>query len=156
MIDLLQQLSGLVLGSVPTMLLFLITLAAYRLLVHIPLTKVLRERYARTQGAIQKASDAIAAAEAKTAEYERRVRSARMEIFHRRQEQLHAIHVESERVLAEARASAQQRSVIARLAIEESVAQARTRLDASIDELAAEVLRTLVPSGKAPSQERAQ
>jgi F-type H+-transporting ATPase subunit b len=52
MSDLLQQLGGLVLGAVPTMLLFLVTVAAYKFLVHTPLTKVLQERYSKTQGAI--------------------------------------------------------------------------------------------------------
>ncbi|MEO6829394.1 MAG: hypothetical protein ABI164_06250, partial [Acidobacteriaceae bacterium] len=83
---LLKQLGGLVLGSVPTMILFLITLAAYRLLVHTPLTKVLRERYARTQGAIEKAAAAVSAAEEKTSEYEHRLRKARAGIFRERHE----------------------------------------------------------------------
>lgn len=151
----LQQLSGLVLGSVPTMVLFLVTLAAYRLLVHTPLTKVLRERYARTQGAIERATQAIAAAEAKTSEYEGRLRSARMQIFHRRQERLHAIHMESEQVLAEVSASAQQRSALAQIAIEQSMAAARLQLDASIDKLAADVIRTLLSTDNQTRQEQA-
>jgi F-type H+-transporting ATPase subunit b len=149
----LQQLGGLVLGSVPTMVLFLVTLAGYRLLVHAPLTKVLRERYARTQGAIEKATQAIAAAEAKTSEYEAKLRAARMHIFHRRQERLNAIHIESEQVLAEVSASAQQRSALAQIAIEQNMAAARLKLDASIDELAAEAIRSLLSaSGKTPRE----
>lgn len=151
----LQQLGGLVLGSVPTMVLFLVTLAAYRLLVHTPLTKVLRERYARTQGAIEKAAQAIAAAEAKTSEYEGKLRSARAQIFHRRQERLHAIRVESEQILAEVRASAQQRSALAQIAIEHSMAAARLQLDASIDELAAHAIRTLLSTGSHSQREQA-
>jgi len=151
----LQQLGGLVLGSVPTMILFLVTLAAYRLLVHAPLTKVLRERYARTQGAIKKATQAIAAAEAKTSEYEGRLRSAREHIFHRRERRLHALHIESEQVLAEVRTAAQQRSALAQIAIEQSMAVARLQLDASIDELAAEVIRNLLSPGHTTQQERA-
>ncbi|HET9087721.1 MAG TPA: hypothetical protein VFN53_09365 [Acidobacteriaceae bacterium] len=151
----LQQLSGLVLGSVPTMILFLVTLAAYRLLVHGPLTKVLRERYARTQGAIEKATQAIAAAEAKTSEYERRLRTARAHVLHRRQERLHTVHLETEEILAEVSAAAQQRSALAQIAIEQSMAAARLQLDASIDELAAEVIRTLVSPRRASQQEQA-
>lgn len=155
MSDLLQQLSGLVLGSVPTMLLFLATLAAYRWLVHVPLTRVLSERYARTQGAMEKATAAIAAAEVKTAEYENRLRSARVSIFRERQERLHALHVESEKVLSEARFAAEKHVVSARLSLEESMEKVRLQLDASIDALAVEVVRTLLPKGHASRQERA-
>lgn len=152
MSDLLQQLSGLVLGSVPTMFLFLLTLAAYRLLVHTPLTKVLRERYSRTQGAMETASASIAAAEAKTAEYENRLRAARVEIVRHRQQRVYALHVESEKSLSEARLATEKHTVATRRGLEESMKKARFQLDASIDELAAEVLRTVLPSG---SQERA-
>ena len=48
----LKQLGGLVLGSVPTMVLFLILVVAYGLLVRRPLDAVLAERSARTSGAM--------------------------------------------------------------------------------------------------------
>ena len=155
MSDLLQQLSGLVLGSVPTMLLFLVTLAAYRLLVHSPLTKILQERYARTQGAMEKATASIAAVEAKTAEYEHRLRAARMEIVHHRQERLHALQVESEKVISQARLAAEKHTLEARLTLEASMEKARFQLDASIDELATEVLRAVLPSSNVSSREQA-
>jgi F-type H+-transporting ATPase subunit b len=151
--DLIQQLSDLVLGSVPTMVLFLATLAAYRVLVHTPLTQVLRERYDRTEGAMKKAAEAVAAAEAKTAEYEERLRQARASIFRVRHERLHAIHLESERLLAEARLAAQERVGVARAAIDESLEAARLQIDGSIDELAAEALRVVLSAGKVEPQE---
>jgi F-type H+-transporting ATPase subunit b len=150
-----QQLGGLVLGSVPTMLLFLITLAAYRLLVHTPLTKVLRERYARTQGAIENAAKAIATTEAKTAEYEDRLRRARAGVFHERHERLHKIHIESEQALAEARAASQERVATAVIAIEESAEAARLQLDSLLGELTAKVLQAVLHSGRATQQEQA-
>jgi F-type H+-transporting ATPase subunit b len=152
---LLQQLGGLVLGSVPTMVLFLITLAAYRLLVHAPLKKVLRERYARTQGAIEKATAAIAAAERKTAEYEERIRVARAGIFRERHQRLHAVHVESEIALAEARAAAQERVGNAMIAVEESATAARLQMEGMLAGLTADVLRAVLPAGSAPAQGQA-
>ncbi len=150
-----QQLGGLVLGSVPTVLLFLLTLTAYRLLVHTPLTKVLRDRYARTQGAIEKATAAIAAAEAKTAEYEERLRAARAGIFRDRHERLHKIHVESELALAEARADAQERIGNAMVVIEESATAARLQMEGMLGGLTADVLRAVLPARTAPAQEQA-
>jgi F-type H+-transporting ATPase subunit b len=154
MSTLLQQLGGLVLGSVPTMVLFLLTLIAYRLLVHTPLTKVLRQRYAQTQGAIEKAALAVADAEAKTAQYERRLRDARAGVFHERQERLHIVKLESETALAEARAAAQEKTTAAVLEIERSAQEATRQMESAIDELAAEVMRVILPSVTSARQEQ--
>ena len=48
----LQQLESLFLGSVPTVLLFIVLVMAYQLLVQGPLTAALKERRARTEGVI--------------------------------------------------------------------------------------------------------
>lgn len=142
------------LGSVPTMLLFLVTLAAYRLLVHTPLTKVLQERYSRTQGAIEKAAAAVAAAERKTTEYEERLRAARAEVFHVRHDRLNTIHQELELALAQARAAAQEKTATAKIAIEDSTQAARLELDGLIGDLSAEILKRILPAGTASSQEQ--
>lgn len=134
------------LGALPTMILFLVTLAAYRLLVHGPLKKILRQRYDRSQGAIDKAHAAIAAAEAKTAEYEERLRVARAGIFRERHERLHAIHLETEQALTEARLAAQERIAAALVQIEESAEAARVQLDSFIHDLTADVLRAVLPA----------
>ena len=49
--QILNQLGELVLGSVPTMVLFILLVAAYVLLVRRPLDRILAERRARTSGA---------------------------------------------------------------------------------------------------------
>lgn len=153
MTTLFEQLGGLVLGSVPTMILFLITLAAYRLLVHSPLKKVLKQRYDRTQGAIENAAQAIAAAETKTAEYEERLRVARAAVFHERHARLSSVHKESELALAETRAAAQEKVAAAVVAIEESAQAARLQLDSSIQDLTQEVLRAVLPAGAARQEQ---
>ena len=89
--QILNQLGGLVLGSVPTMVLFILLVAAYGLLVRRPLDRVLAERRARTSGAIEQARRAIAAAEAETAAYEEKLRNARVEIFQMRDKKLKQI-----------------------------------------------------------------
>jgi F-type H+-transporting ATPase subunit b len=155
MSDLLQQLGGLVLGSVPTMLLFLVSLAAYRFLVHTPLTKVLQERYAKTQGAMENAAAAVAAAEKKTAEYEERLRAARMEILRDLHDHLEKVRLESEVAVAQARADAQEKAVAAMASIEDSMQVARMELDGLVGELSAEILKRILPAGAASSQEQA-
>ena len=65
--QILNQLGGLLLGAVPTIIFFLLTWFLYNSLVHKKLMAVLAERKARTEGAMAKAKQDISAAEAKAA-----------------------------------------------------------------------------------------
>src|ERR1700689_2911585 len=102
----LQQLRGLLLGSVPTIFLFLFLVILYRFLVYGPLTRVLQERKARTEGAIEQANAATAAAAAKTQEYEAQLRAARSRIFQARQQKQQLGNRERDNAIAEAHAAA--------------------------------------------------
>ena len=77
----LRQLGGLLLGSVPTIILLVLLDALYTTIVHKPLRRVLDERRSKTQGAVEKSRADIAAAEARTSEYEQRLREARATLF---------------------------------------------------------------------------
>ena len=79
--EILGQLGGLLLGSVPTIIFVVLLYGIYTVVVHKPLVKVLAERRSRTEGAIEKARADIAQAEARTAEYEQRLREARMTVI---------------------------------------------------------------------------
>ena len=72
-----HQLGELVLGSVPTIVLFVLLIVAYNALVRRPLERTLAERRSRTTGAVEQAREALAAAEAETAVYEDKVRGAK-------------------------------------------------------------------------------
>ncbi len=67
--EIIQQVGILLLGAVPTALLFIILVLSYQFLVQGPLTATLKERRARTDGAVEDAHQAIAQAEARAAEY---------------------------------------------------------------------------------------
>ena len=126
--EILGQLGGLLLGSVPTIIFVVLLFGIYTAVVHKPLTKVLAERHSRTEGAIEKARADIAKAEARTADYEQRLREARMTIFKsqeaRRQQALQARAA----AVAEARARAQAQVEQARAAIEQDKRAAQTGL----------------------------
>ena len=79
--EILGQLGGLLLGSVPTIIFIVLLYFIYTSLVHKPLVAVLAERRSLTEGAVEKARADIAKAEARTAEYEQRLREARMALF---------------------------------------------------------------------------
>jgi len=70
----LRQLGGLLLGSVPTIILLALLYALYTTIVHKPLRRVLEERRSKTEGAVEKSRADIAAAEARTSEYEQSLR----------------------------------------------------------------------------------
>ncbi len=135
--DLLQQIGQLVLGSMPTMVLFLGTLLAYRVLVHTPLTKALAERHQRTQGAMEKAAAAIALAEARMTEYEQKLFAARAVIFHAREERLRLLQAETEKTTEAARQAARKRVLAAREQLEKSAEAAQLQMSASIEQLGA-------------------
>ncbi len=140
----LRQLGELLLGSIPTILLFLVVYGSYRVVVHRPLTRVLQERYELTEGAIEKSRANIAAAEAKTAEYEQRLREAKLAIFKaqeaRRQQALQARSA----VVAQAREQAGNEISQARARISHELETAKAQLEPESERLSSEVIRTIL------------
>jgi F-type H+-transporting ATPase subunit b len=142
----LQQLADLFLRSIPTAVLFLLLVISYRLLVHRPLLKVLAERRERTTGAVARAEAAIRTADARSQEYEAKLRAARAEIFHAREQRMQTLQRERDRVLEEARHASHETVRGAREKLDAEAAEARAALDSRADTLAAEILRVIVPS----------
>ena len=143
----LRQVGELLLGSIPTIIFMILLYGIYTLLVHKPLVKVLAERRDKTEGAVEKARADIAAAEARTAEYEQRLREARMTVF-KHQEALRQQALQARAAaLAEARNGAQAQVEQARAAIEKDKAAAQTGLEAESRKLAAEIIRIVLRPG---------
>lgn len=145
--EILHQLGDLVLGSVPTMILFLLLLVAYGVLVRGPLDKILSERRARTGGAMEQARAAIAAAEAQTAAYEEKLRAAKAEIFAGRDRRLKQWQAERDAALESTRQGAQARVAGARAEIEQSVSSAKGQIESVSAELSARILKAILPVG---------
>lgn len=149
--QILDQLGGLLLGSLPTVVLFLLLVIVYWLLVYKPLTAVLADRHAQGEGAMEQAHAAIALAEAKAEEYEAQLRAARRAIFHARQERLASWNHAREAALADAQETARKRVDEAKLALELESEQARQSIDKSAGDLAQSVLRAVLPQEMAVS-----
>jgi F-type H+-transporting ATPase subunit b len=150
--QILNQLGGLVLGSVPTMLLFILLVIAYGFLVRRPLENILAERRARTSGAVEQARGAIAAAEANTTAYEEKLRAARAEIYHAREQQLKQWNAEREAALEEVRNATKARVLTARLDIEKSATDARAQIESLSGELTTKILNAVLPAGVVPTE----
>jgi len=144
----LRQLGELLLRSIPTILFFLILFVAYRFLVHNPLEQVLAERHRRTEGAVEQARSDIANAENKTAEYEQRLREARLAVFKaqeaRRQEALKARTA----MVSQAREHARAKVEAAKAALENEKNQAKVGLQSEAERLARDIVRVILrPAG---------
>ena len=140
----LKQLGDLLLGAIPTVLLLLTLYGLYHVILHKPLEAVLAERRKRTQGAVEKARADIAQAAARAAEYEQRLRDARLAIFHaldqRRKQALEARAA----AVAQARERAQQLVAQSKTEIEAECAAARDTLAADADRIANQIIGTLL------------
>ena len=148
--EIMNQLGGLALGAVPTMVLIVLLVVSYELLVQRPMERVLAERRERTSGAVEQAHAAIAAAEARTAEYEERLRKARAEILAVREQRLKQWGAERDQALAGARAATVEKVKVAKGEIEQSVAIAQLQIDGTSAELSDQILRAVMPPGTQP------
>jgi F-type H+-transporting ATPase subunit b len=154
--QILNQLGELVLGSVPTIILFILLVAAYGMLVRRPLDRVLAERRARTSGAMEQARSAIAAAESETAAYEEKLRAARAAIFQARDQKLKQWNAERDAALAQVRQQTQEHVRGARQEIEKSAQEARLHIVSVSDELSSRILSAVLPGGVRETTEVAQ
>lgn len=140
----LHQLGNLFLGSIPTIIIFLLLHFYLRRVLYRPLGRMLAVRRERTDGQFASAHRMIALAEEKLTEYEALLREARAamyrEIEERRQ---HALAERAALVLA-ARQRAEEARRAAELELEREMAQARAQLEASADGLATEIFHAVL------------
>jgi len=144
--EIIQQVGEFLLGSIPTLILFIVLVLAYQFLVQGPLSRTLAERRARTSGAVDDANKAIAAAEAKAEDYASKLRHARAEVFKVREQRLQQWAHERDTVLDAARKKALQRVLEAKVALESEADGARKTLMAGADQLAEQVVRAVMPA----------
>ncbi|MFY9643972.1 MAG: ATP synthase F0 subunit B [Terriglobales bacterium] len=148
----LRQLGELLLGAVPTVILLTLLYIFYTYLVHRPLTAILAERRSRTQGAMEKARVDIAAAEARTADYEQRLREARQKIFKSQEARRQQATQARNQAVQQARSRAQEQVKQARIGIEEDKQLAMTNLQSDATRLASEIVRSVLRPMSSPSQ----
>jgi F-type H+-transporting ATPase subunit b len=144
----LQQLGELLLGAVPTVILLALLYALYTAIVHKPLQRALAERRSKTEGAVEKSRADIAAAEARTSEYEQKLREARAAVFRAQEARRQAALQARTNALNEARSKAQVQVQAAKADIERDRAAAEQALPAESAALAQEIARrVLQPAG---------
>jgi F-type H+-transporting ATPase subunit b len=144
----LQQLGELLLGAVPTVILLAVLYVLYTSIVHKPLRRVLEERRSKTEGAIEKSKADIAAADARTSEYEQRLREARASLFRAQEAKRQAALQARANAVNEARNKAHAQVQAAKAEIERDRIAAGKGLQAESAALAQEIVRrVLQPAG---------
>jgi F-type H+-transporting ATPase subunit b len=144
----LRQLGELLLGAVPTVILLALLYALYTAIVHKPLQRVLDERHSKTEGAVEKSRADIAAAEARTSEYEQRLREARATVFRAQEARRKAALDARTAALNEARTKAQAQVQAAKVDLQKDRDAALNGLQDEAQSLATEIMRrVLEPAG---------
>jgi F-type H+-transporting ATPase subunit b len=147
--QLFRQLGDLALGAIPTLILFVLLVFAYRSILYGRLLETRAERRERTAGALEKSRLAVAQADVRSQEYEAKLRAARAEIFRGREQRMQQWNAERESALAAARLAAQQRVHTAQAALATQTTDARKQIEASAGQLAAQVLAVVLPPSSA-------
>ena len=143
--EILQQVGTLLLGAVPTVLLFTVLVLCYQFLVQGPLSRTLKERRARTEGAMEEAQKAIGRAEDRAVEYSTKLRQAKADVYKIREQRIKQWSAERDAALDAARKAAGQRVSQAKAEIEAEAAKARQTIQGSAGELASQVVRAVLP-----------
>ena len=99
---------------------------------------------------MEKARAAISAVEAKTADYEEKLRKAKTEIFVAREQRVKQWSAEREEALAQARDATGEKVSAAKAEIEQGVLVARQQIEGMSAELSAQILRAVMPAGIQP------
>ncbi|MGA2536618.1 MAG: ATP synthase F0 subunit B [Terracidiphilus sp.] len=140
------------LGAVPTMLLFIVLVMAYQFLIQGPLSATLKERRARTVGAVEDAQKAIAKADERAGEYAARLRQARAEVYKAREQRVKQWIAERDAALDVARKAAGQKVAQAKAELEAEADKARQSIEAAAAELAGQVVRAVLPAAAGSSR----
>jgi F-type H+-transporting ATPase subunit b len=139
-----KQLGELLLGSIPTMIFLLLLFVIYTFVVHRPLAAILAERRSKTEGAVEKARADLSSSEARAAEYEQRLREARLAVYKAQEARRVQAQQNRAKLTAETREAAQKLVDEARAGIENDKVAAQTALQAESASLATEIIRTVL------------
>jgi F-type H+-transporting ATPase subunit b len=140
----LHALGGILLRAVPTFLLVVLLHFYLKSVFFKPLEKVLKERYAATEGARKLAEASLEKAAAKTAEYEAALRAARAEVYKAQENTFKQLQDEQAAQIAQARANSERLVEEARAQLEQDVAGAKTSLRGDSEVLAGRIADSIL------------
>jgi F-type H+-transporting ATPase subunit b len=148
--EIVQQLGQLFLEAVPTVIIILLFYLVLKYTFFGPLMRVMAEREARTEGARREAEASQAAAKEKILAYEEALRKARQAVYAEQDTVRRSIMDARTAAAREARNQAMKRVKSEKEGISKEVAAARTQLETTSPQLAAEMVSRLLnpPPGR--------
>ena len=153
--EIVNQLGGLFLAAVPTVIIVFLFYLFLRWSFFKPMERVLSERHKRAEGARIEAETSRVAAHEKQRVYTETVKKARTEVFAEQESQRRRVLDERQVTINTARATAQAALQEAKKGIAEDVKAARAELERSKDTLANDIAEAILagsPSGPGSSQ----
>lgn len=138
--QMLPQVIALLIQALPTLLVVIFLHWYLKATLFQPVEKVLQERYSATEGARLAANQALAQAEQKVAEYDRKLRDARTEIYKEQEAWRSSLLAQQNAQLAQAREDNQKLAQEAKAQIQQQVATAEATLAQEADQLAAQIV----------------
>ena len=150
-----HQLGELFLGAAPTVLIILLFYFILRAIFFQPLLKVMAERDARSIGAQKAAEAAQAAAAEKVNQYQEALKQARAQVYGEQEAARKKLLEERNAQVKAARAKATTEVDAAKQRIDAEFASARRDMEATIGQLAAEIVTRILqaPRPGAPTRE---
>jgi F0F1-type ATP synthase membrane subunit b/b' len=145
--DILSQLGHLFVQSVPTVIFVFLLLVVLDRLFFRRVIEVLREREARTVGAMERARDQVATAEVRSREFEAAFQAVRQEIYRRREAERREELREREETLKTARREVESRMAETQARLAAEVESVKRELRTACQSLALEITETLLGNG---------
>lgn len=139
-----RALGDLIIQALPTFLIVVILHFYLKYMFFKPLARVLAERNEATEGARHKATAALEMADAKAAQYEEQIRSARNEIYREQEEQRRQWREQQSGQIADARKRSEALVGEARAQLAAEAAQARQSLATETQLLAERITRSIL------------
>ena len=151
MTDLVHQIGELFLRAVPVALIVLIFYVVLRSVFFKPLLKVMAEREARTIGAQKSAEAAQAAAAEKIKQYQDALRQAKGKVYAEQEAERKKVLEERTAFLKDARTKASAEVDRAKQGITSQLGTAKTQVESTVPELAAEIARRVLQVNAGPT-----
>jgi F-type H+-transporting ATPase subunit b len=139
-----EALKGIIVRALPTFFLVILLHWYLKKVLFQPMEKVLAERRARTEGALEAGEASLERAAAKLAAYERSLGDARVAIYKEQEEARRKLLAQQAEAVAAARAEAGQRLAAARAEIAAEAAACRAQLATEAGYIADDLAGALV------------
>jgi F-type H+-transporting ATPase subunit b len=140
----LQQLGGVLLRAIPTLILLLILHVYLKFVFFKPLQAILEKRREATDGARSAADASLKKAAEKTAEYDLKLQQARAEIYKEQEDMRKKWLEEQARHTEEARQKSHNQLMTVKVQLNDDIAAAKAHLDAYSHDLADSITQTLL------------